>query len=65
MTLAVESMSLLRETGFLRALQPKKFGGLEVTLEEYGPCLVEIATACAATEPVVRLRAHSGDDRHQ
>lgn len=44
-----ENMRLLKEAGFLRAFQPKKYGGLEVSLPEFGECVVQIAKACAGT----------------
>ena len=39
------SWKLLQEGGFLRALQPARFGGGEVTLLEFVDAVVELATA--------------------
>ncbi len=48
-TLPEENVRLLKEVGFTRAFQPKKYGGLEITLEEFCQCVVELARACGST----------------
>ena len=45
----LENIKLLKEIGFTRAFQPKKYGGLEVTLEEFAQCVVVLAGACGST----------------
>lgn len=52
-----ENIQLLREAGFLRALQPAVYGGLEVAPEEYCPIILDIAGACASTAWVSGLLA--------
>ena len=44
-----ENVRLLKGIGFTRAFLRKRYGGLEMTAAEYGPCLVEFAQACGAT----------------
>lgn len=44
-----ENINLLRTAGFFRAFQPACYGGLEISVEQYGPILVDIAQACAST----------------
>lgn len=44
-----ENIRLLREIKFFRALQPKKYGGLEVSLPEFTDCVAAIAGACGGT----------------
>lgn len=46
---AEENVDLLREVGFLRALQPANYGGGEENLTEYAQCIVDIAESCAST----------------
>jgi len=43
------NVELLQEAGFFKALQPKKYGGLELGFEEYAESLVDLAGACAST----------------
>ncbi|MCR8924265.1 flavin-dependent monooxygenase [Dasania sp. GY-MA-18] len=44
-----ENIELLKKIGFTRAFQPKAYGGLEVTLAEFGECVATLAGACAST----------------
>ncbi len=44
-----ENIRLLKEIGFTRAFQPKKYGGLETSLAEFCECIVTLAGACAST----------------
>ena len=53
----VENLRLLKGIGFTRAFLRRRYGGLEMTAAEYGPCLVEIAQACGATAWAVGLLA--------
>ena len=53
----VENVALLKKIGFTRAFLRKRYGGLEMTAAEYGPCLVEVAQACGATAWAVGLLA--------
>lgn len=43
------NIAALRTAGFFRAFQPKRFGGLEIGADVYGPAVVELAGACAST----------------
>ncbi|AJQ93849.1 flavin-dependent monooxygenase [Gynuella sunshinyii] len=53
-----ENIDLLKQTGFFRALQPKAFGGLEVSYPEYANCIARIAEACASTAWATGLLAN-------
>ncbi|WP_375740320.1 p-hydroxyphenylacetate 3-hydroxylase oxygenase component [Pseudomonas boanensis] len=44
-----ENIALLKGIGMHRALQPKKYGGMEVSLPEFADCVVALAGACAST----------------
>jgi len=44
-----ENIRLLKEIKFHRALQPKAYGGLEVSLPELTDCIAAIAGACGGT----------------
>lgn len=55
-----ENVRLLTETGLYRAMQPKKYGGLEISPEEYCPILVDLAGACASTAWVSGLYVQHG-----
>ncbi len=44
-----ENIRLLKDVGFTRAFQPKKYGGLEVSLAEFCECIATLAGACAST----------------
>lgn len=55
-----ENIRVLRETGLFRAMQPKKYGGLEISPEEYCPILVDLAGACASTAWITGLYAQHG-----
>ena len=44
-----ENIRLLREIKFFRAFQPKKYGGLEISLPEFTDCVAAIAGACGGT----------------
>ncbi|HVY85918.1 MAG TPA: acyl-CoA dehydrogenase family protein [Caulobacterales bacterium] len=52
-----ENIALLKETGLFRAFMPRRYGGLELRIEEYGPCIVDISGACSATGWVAGLLA--------
>jgi alkylation response protein AidB-like acyl-CoA dehydrogenase len=52
-----ENVAILRETGLFRAFQPRIYGGLELRIEEYAPCLVMLAGACGSTAWVSSLLA--------
>lgn len=52
-----ENIALLKGAGFTRALQPKVYGGLELSPEQYCPIIVDIAGACASTAWVAGLLA--------
>ncbi len=43
------NVAALRDAGFFAAFRPKRFGGLEVGADVYGPAVVDIAGACAST----------------
>ncbi|AOE85321.1 p-hydroxyphenylacetate 3-hydroxylase oxygenase component [Pseudomonas sp. TCU-HL1] len=44
-----ENIALLKGIGLHRALQPKKYGGMEISLPEFADCVVALAGACAST----------------
>lgn len=44
-----ESIKEIRETGFYRLLQPKRFGGLESTLRPFYTGIKTLASACGST----------------
>ncbi|MHC5352132.1 p-hydroxyphenylacetate 3-hydroxylase oxygenase component [Metapseudomonas furukawaii] len=44
-----ENIALLKGIGLHRALQPKHYGGLEISLPEFADCVVALAGACAST----------------
>lgn len=44
-----ENIRLLREIKFFRAFQPKKYGGLEISLPEFTDCVAALAGACGGT----------------
>ncbi|MCY1272736.1 p-hydroxyphenylacetate 3-hydroxylase, oxygenase component [compost metagenome] len=44
-----QNIALLKGIGLHRALQPKKFGGMEISLPEFADCVVALAGACAST----------------
>jgi alkylation response protein AidB-like acyl-CoA dehydrogenase len=46
---AEENVAALRQAGFFLAFQPRRFGGIEIGADEYGPAVVELAGACAST----------------
>jgi len=48
-TVPDENIRLLKETGFTRAFQPKKYGGEEISLPEFCECVATLAGACAST----------------
>jgi 4-hydroxyphenylacetate 3-monooxygenase len=52
-----ESIELLRGIKFMRAFQPKKYGGLEISLPEFGNCVAALAGACAGTAWAASLLA--------
>ncbi|MDT4810958.1 p-hydroxyphenylacetate 3-hydroxylase, oxygenase component [compost metagenome] len=44
-----ENIAMLKGIGLHRALQPKKYGGMEISLPELANCVVALAGACAST----------------
>lgn len=44
-----ENIALLKNINFHRALQPKAYGGLEMSLPDFTNCIVTLAGACAGT----------------
>jgi 4-hydroxyphenylacetate 3-monooxygenase len=43
------NIAALHDAGFFAAFQPKRFGGLEVGADVYGPAVVAVAEVCAST----------------
>ncbi len=52
-----ESMRLLTEIGFMRAFQPKAYGGMELNLPQFGNCVAALAGADAGTAWAASLLA--------
>jgi len=52
-----ENIALLKQVGFTRTFQPRMYGGLEMRVEDYGFCLLDLAEACGATAWVGGLLA--------
>lgn len=52
-----ENIKLLKQVKFHRALQPKKYGGLEVSLPELTDCIAAVAGACGGTAWAASLLA--------
>jgi alkylation response protein AidB-like acyl-CoA dehydrogenase len=52
-----ENIALLQQVGFTRTFQPKLYGGLEMRVEDYGYCLLDLAEACGPTAWVGGLLA--------
>ncbi|AKJ43127.1 p-hydroxyphenylacetate 3-hydroxylase oxygenase component [Pragia fontium] len=44
-----ENIKLLKDIGLHRAFQPKKYGGLEISLPEFTDCVAALAGACGGT----------------
>jgi alkylation response protein AidB-like acyl-CoA dehydrogenase len=44
-----ENIAMLKGIGLHRALQPTKYGGMEISLPELADCVVALAGACAST----------------
>lgn len=44
-----ENIALLKSIRMHRALQPKAYGGMEISLPEFADCVVALAGACAST----------------
>lgn len=44
-----QNIALLKSIGLHHALQPKKYGGLEISLPQYADCIALLAQACAST----------------
>ncbi|BAN47359.1 p-hydroxyphenylacetate 3-hydroxylase oxygenase component [Metapseudomonas resinovorans] len=44
-----ENIAMLKAIGLHRALQPKHYGGMEISLPEFADCVVALAGACAST----------------
>ena len=43
------NIRLLKSIGMHRAFQPKKYGGLEISLPEFADCVAALAGACGGT----------------
>lgn len=54
---SAESMQLLKEINFMRAFQPKAYGGLEISLPQFGDCVAAVAGADAGTAWAASLLA--------
>lgn len=52
-----EVIEKLKSTGFHRAFQPKKYGGLEISLPEFADCVAALAGACGGTAWATSLLA--------
>lgn len=52
-----ENVRLLKEVKFLRALQPKAYGGLEMSLPDFADCVAAVSGACAGTGWAMSLLA--------
>ncbi|MCO8163476.1 flavin-dependent monooxygenase [Pseudomonas sp. 21LCFQ02] len=44
-----ENIALLKSIGLHRAFQPRPYGGLEISLPQFGDCIALLAGACAST----------------
>src|SRR5450830_478719 len=44
-----ENIALLKSIGLHRAFQPRKFGGMEISLPQFADCIAVLAGACAST----------------
>lgn len=44
-----ENIALLKGIGMHRAFQPKKFGGMEISLPQFADCIAALAGSCAST----------------
>lgn len=44
-----ENIALLKTIGMHRAFQPKKFGGMEISLPQFADCIALLAGSCAST----------------
>jgi len=44
-----ENIALLKGIGMHRALQPKKYGGMEISLPQFADCIALLAGSCAST----------------
>ena len=44
-----ENIALLKSIGLHRAFQPRKFGGMELSLPQFADCIAVLAGACAST----------------
>ncbi|KMN83412.1 acyl-CoA dehydrogenase [Chromobacterium sp. LK11] len=56
-TVPAENIALLKGMSFHRAFQPKKYGGLEISLPEFADCVAALAGACASTAWAASLLA--------
>src|SRR3546814_418748 len=45
----VENIALLKSIGMHRAFQPKKYGGMEISLPQFADCIALLAGSCAST----------------
>lgn len=48
-TVPAENIALLKGIGMHRAFQPKKFGGMEISLPQFADCIALLAGSCAST----------------
>jgi alkylation response protein AidB-like acyl-CoA dehydrogenase len=44
-----ENIALLKSIGMHRAFQPRKFGGMEISLPQFADCIALLAGSCAST----------------
>ncbi|MCC2978483.1 hypothetical protein LK533_17670 [Sphingomonas sp. PL-96] len=51
------SIGLLQQTGFMQALQPVRYGGLELRVGDFAPLIVDLAEACPSTAWVAAILA--------
>jgi alkylation response protein AidB-like acyl-CoA dehydrogenase len=56
-TVPDENIALLKKIGFTRAFQPKKYGGLEISISQFADCVAALAGACASTSWAASLLA--------
>jgi 4-hydroxyphenylacetate 3-monooxygenase len=56
-TLPARNIELVRQAGLFRAFQPRRYGGLEMCVEDFGACLVDLSEACTVTGWVAGLLA--------
>ena len=52
-----ETIQELKDTGIIKILRPKRYGGLQLSVETYARVIVEISKACASTGWIASLCA--------